>query len=128
MGLIVQPIIGHYSDKTWGNSEEENLSLVGALLASIGLILMPQANFIAFLPALWVGAGMLMIMDASLIYRHGTFQSFGGDNLRTDQRTLGLAYNSINWLWCCYWFMVTVCFNKLVWCFQPEMRMAFLCT
>jgi hypothetical protein len=30
MGLIVQPIIGHYSDKTWGNSEEENLSLVGA--------------------------------------------------------------------------------------------------
>ena len=68
--------------------EEENL----ALLASIGLILMPQAEiFIAFLPALWVGTGMLMIMDASFNIAMEPFRALVGDNLRTDQRTLGFS-------------------------------------
>ena len=67
MGLIVQPIIGHYSDNTWGRfGRRKPFFLTGALLASVGLILMPQADiFISLMPALWVGAGMLMIMDAS---------------------------------------------------------------
>ena len=93
MGLIVQPIIGHYSDKTWSKfGRRKPYFLVGAILASIGLILMPQADlFIAFLPALWVGAGMLMIMDASFNIAMEPFRALVGDNLRTDQRTLGFS-------------------------------------
>ncbi|WP_298530800.1 MFS transporter [uncultured Algibacter sp.] len=93
MGLIVQPIIGHYSDKTWSKfGRRKPYFLVGAILASIGLVLMPQADiFIAFLPALWVGAGMLMIMDASFNVAMEPFRALVGDNLRTDQRTLGFS-------------------------------------
>lgn len=93
MGLIVQPIIGYYSDKTWGRfGRRKPYFFVGAILASIGLILMPQADmFIAFLPALWVGAGMLMIMDASFNIAMEPFRALVGDNLRTDQRTLGFS-------------------------------------
>jgi maltose/moltooligosaccharide transporter len=93
MGLIVQPIVGHYSDKTWGRfGRRKPYFLIGAILASIGLVLMPQANvFIAFLPALWVGAGMLMIMDASFNIAMEPFRALVGDNLRADQRTLGFS-------------------------------------
>ena len=93
MGLIVQPIIGHYSDNTWGKfGRRKPYFLAGALLASIGLILMPQAEiFIAFMPALWVGAGMLMIMDASFNIAMEPFRALVGDNLRADQHTLGFS-------------------------------------
>jgi len=93
MGLIVQPIVGYYSDNTWGRfGRREPYFLVGAILASIGLVLMPQADmFIAFLPALWVGAGMLMIMDASFNIAMEPFRALVGDNLRTDQRTKGFS-------------------------------------
>lgn len=93
MGLIVQPIIGHYSDNTWGRfGRRKPYFLAGALLASIGLILMPQAEiFIAFMPALWVGAGMLMIMDASFNIAMEPFRALVGDNLRADQHTLGFS-------------------------------------
>jgi maltose/moltooligosaccharide transporter len=93
MGLIVQPIIGHYSDKTWGKfGRRKPFFLVGAILASVGLIVMPQANiFISVLPALWVGAGMLMIMDASFNIAMEPFRALVGDNLRTDQRTAGFS-------------------------------------
>jgi len=93
MGLIVQPIVGHYSDKTWGRfGRRKPYFLLGAILASIGLVLMPQANiFTTILPALWVGAGMLMIMDASFNIAMEPFRALVGDNLRTDQRTLGFS-------------------------------------
>lgn len=93
MGLIVQPLIGHYSDNTWGRfGRRKPYFLTGALLASIGLILMPQAEiFIAFMPALWVGAGMLMIMDASFNIAMEPFRALVGDNLRADQHTLGFS-------------------------------------
>jgi maltose/moltooligosaccharide transporter len=93
MGLIVQPIIGHYSDNTWSRfGRRKPFFLVGALLASVGLVLMPQADiFIAFLPALWVGAGMLMIMDASFNVAMEPFRALVADNLRTDQRTMGFS-------------------------------------
>lgn len=96
MGLIVQPIIGHYSDSTWGRfGRRKPYFLVGAILASAGLVLMPQAElFIAFLPALWVGAGFLMIMDASFNIAMEPFRALVGDNLRTDQRTLGFSVQS----------------------------------
>lgn len=93
MGLVVQPIIGYYSDKTWGKfGRRKPYFLVGAILASIGLVLMPQADiFTAFLPALWVGAGFLMIMDASFNIAMEPFRALVGDNLRTDQRTAGFS-------------------------------------
>ena len=94
MGLIVQPIIGHYSDNTWSSrfGRRKPYFLAGALLASIGLVLMPQAEiFIAFMPALWVGAGMLMIMDASFNIAMEPFRALVGDNLRADQHTLGFS-------------------------------------
>ncbi len=93
MGLIVQPIIGHYSDNTWGRfGRRKPFFLLGAVLASIGLVLMPQANiFTAILPALWVGAGMLMIMDASFNIAMEPFRALVGDNLRNDQRTAGFS-------------------------------------
>lgn len=93
MGLIVQPIIGHYSDNTWGRfGRRKPFFLAGALLASVGLILMPQADiFTAFLPSLWVGAGMLMIMDASFNVAMEPFRALVGDNLRNDQATLGFS-------------------------------------
>jgi maltose/moltooligosaccharide transporter len=97
MGLIVQPIVGHYSDNTWTRlGRRKPFFLVGAVLASIGLILMPQADiFTAVLPALWVGAGFLMIMDASFNIAMEPFRALVADNLRTEQRTLGFSVQSV---------------------------------
>lgn len=92
-GMIVQPIIGHYSDNTWNRlGRRKPYFLFGALMAAAGLILMPQSPmFAAFLPALWVGAGMLMIMDASFNIAMEPFRALVADKLPTDQRTLGFS-------------------------------------
>lgn len=96
-GMIVQPIIGHLSDKSWGRlGRRKPYFLLGAVLASIGLILMPNADmFVAFLPALWVGAGMLMVMDASFNIAMEPFRALVADNLPTEQRTSGFAIQTI---------------------------------
>ncbi|MBU7580346.1 MAG: MFS transporter, partial [Porphyrobacter sp.] len=89
-GLIVQPIIGHLSDKTWSPrwGRRRPYFLVGALLATLALFVMPNA------PALWVAAGMLWIMDASLNITMEPFRAFVGDNLPDRQRTMGYAMQS----------------------------------
>lgn len=96
-GLIVQPIIGYYSDKTWTRlGRRRPYFLAGALLASVGLILMPNADmFTAFMPALWVGAGMLMIMDASFNIAMEPFRALVADLLPSDQRTLGFSIQTV---------------------------------
>ena len=93
MGLIIQPIIGHYSDKTWTRfGRRKPYFLVGAVLASLGLILLPQAGaFTALMPALWMGAGFLMIMDASFNIAMEPFRALVADILPSDQRTLGFS-------------------------------------
>jgi maltose/moltooligosaccharide transporter len=93
MGLIVQPIIGHYSDNTWTRfGRRKPFFLLGAVLASIGMILIPQADFmIAILPALWVGAGMLMIMEASFNIAMEPFRALVADNLSDEQTTKGFS-------------------------------------
>lgn len=93
MGLIVQPIIGHYSDNTWTKfGRRKPFFLLGAVLASVGMILIPQADFmIAILPALWVGAGMLMIMDASFNIAMEPFRALVADNLSDEQTTQGFS-------------------------------------
>ena len=66
--------------------------LLGAVLASIGMVLIPQADFmIAILPALWVGAGMLMIMDASFNIAMEPFRALVADNLSDEQTTKGFS-------------------------------------
>ena len=96
-GLIVQPIIGYYSDRTWTRlGRRRPFFLTGALLASVGLILMPNADmFTAFMPALWVGAGMLMIMDASFNVAMEPFRALVADLLPSDQRTLGFSIQTV---------------------------------
>ena len=88
-GLIVQPIIGHLSDRTWGRfGRRRPYFFVGAVLASLALFIMPNS------PALWVAAGMLWIMDASLNITMEPFRAFVGDNLPNRQRTMGYAMQS----------------------------------
>ena len=88
-GLIVQPIIGHMSDKTWGKfGRRRPYFLIGAILASIALIIMPNS------PVLWMAAGMLWIMDASINISMEPFRAFVGDMLSSEQRTRGFAMQS----------------------------------
>ncbi|WP_298303549.1 MFS transporter [uncultured Erythrobacter sp.] len=88
-GLLVQPIIGHLSDNTWGRfGRRRPYFLVGAILASLALFIMPNS------PTLWMAAGMLWIMDASLNITMEPFRAFVGDNLPDRQRTKGYAMQS----------------------------------
>lgn len=96
-GLIIQPIVGHYSDKTWTRlGRRRPFFLTGALLASLGLVLMPNADmFTAIMPSLWVGAGMLMVMDASFNIAMEPFRALIADMLPSDQRTLGYSVQTV---------------------------------
>jgi maltose/moltooligosaccharide transporter len=88
-GLIMQPIIGHMSDRTWGRlGRRRPYFLVGAILASIALVLMPNS------PGLWIAVGMLWIMDASINISMEPFRAFVGDMLPNNQRTLGFTMQS----------------------------------
>jgi maltose/moltooligosaccharide transporter len=88
-GLIIQPIVGHYSDKTWGRlGRRRPYLLVGAILASLALLFMPNS------PTLWIAIGTLWIMDASINISMEPFRAFVGDNLPTEQRTSGFAMQS----------------------------------
>lgn len=88
-GLIVQPIIGHISDKTWGRlGRRRPFFLLGAILASAALLIMPNS------PVLWVAAGMLWIMDASINISMEPFRAFVGDMLPSEQRTIGFSMQS----------------------------------
>jgi maltose/moltooligosaccharide transporter len=89
-GLIIQPIIGHMSDRTWNRlGRRRPYFLTGAILASIALIIMPNS------PALWMAAGMLWIMDASINVSMEPFRAFVGDMLPDEQRTRGFAMQSL---------------------------------
>ena len=92
-GMIIQPIIGHYSDHTWTRlGRRRPFFLVGAILASIALILMPNAGaFTNILPAMFIGAGFLMIMDASFNVAMEPFRALVADMLPADQSTLGFS-------------------------------------
>ena len=88
-GLLVQPIVGHMSDRTWGRlGRRRPYFLVGAILASLALFVMPNS------PALWVAAGMLWIMDASINISMEPFRAFVGDMLPEEQRTGAFAMQS----------------------------------
>ena len=88
-GLIIQPIIGHMSDNTWNRlGRRRPYFLTGAILASLALIIIPNS------PVLWMAAGMLWIMDASINISMEPFRAFVGDMLPSEQRTTGFATQS----------------------------------
>ena len=96
-GMIVQPIIGHFSDNTWTRlGRRRPYFLAGATLASIALVLMPNAgSFTAFIPPLFIGAGMLMIMDASINVAMEPFRALVADKLPSEQRTTGFSVQTV---------------------------------
>lgn len=88
-GLIIQPIVGFLSDRTWTRiGRRRPFFLAGAILSSIALIFMPNS------PELWIAAGMLWMMDASINITMEPFRAFVGDNLSSEQRTLGFSMQS----------------------------------
>ncbi len=88
-GLLIQPIIGHMSDNTWNRfGRRRPYFLIGAILASLALIIMPNA------PTLWMAAGLLWILDASINISMEPFRAFVGDMLPDEQRTKGFAMQS----------------------------------
>jgi maltose/moltooligosaccharide transporter len=86
-GLLVQPIIGHMSDRTWLGrlGRRRPFFLTGAILAALALFVMPES------PALWFAATMLWVLDASLNISMEPFRAFVGDMLRKDQHSAGYA-------------------------------------
>lgn len=98
-GMIIQPIIGHYSDRTWCRlGRRRPFFLVGAILTTIALVLMPNAGLFlspeashAVLSPVLIGAGMLMMMDASINVTMEPFRALVGDMLPDEQHTTGFS-------------------------------------
>jgi maltose/moltooligosaccharide transporter len=89
-GLIVQPIVGYFSDRTWNRlGRRRPYFLVGAMLASLALIAMPNSG------AVWMAAGLLWILDASINITMEPFRAFVGDLLPKPQRKTGFAMQSL---------------------------------
>ena len=88
-GLIVQPIIGSMSDRTWNRlGRRRPYFLVGAILASSALFVMPTSS------AVWMAAGLLWILDASINISMEPFRAFVADKLNPDQRNVGFVMQS----------------------------------
>jgi maltose/moltooligosaccharide transporter len=89
-GLIVQPIIGHISDNTWHPrlGRRRPFFLIGAILSSLALIAMPNSS------SLWMAAGLLWILDASINISMEPFRAFVSDLLPQNERTRGFAMQS----------------------------------
>lgn len=89
-GLVVQPIIGYLSDRTWSPKwgRRRPFFLIGAILSSVALIIMPNS------PTWMIAAGMLWMLDASINISMEPFRAFVGDNLPNEQRTSGFAMQS----------------------------------
>src|SRR5215470_11431359 len=89
-GLLVQPIIGHASDRTWTRlGRRRPYFLAGAILSSLALLLMPRSS------ALWMAAGLLWILDSSINISMEPFRAFVADLLPDEQRTRGFAMQSL---------------------------------
>ncbi len=96
-GMIIQPIIGYLSDRTWNRfGRRRPYFLVGAVLTSTALILMPNApHFAGYIAPMFVGGGLLMIMDASINISMEPFRALVGDKLPEEQHTLGFSVQTL---------------------------------
>ena len=89
-GLLVQPVIGYMSDRTWGRlGRRRPYFLYGAILSTLALLVMPNS------PWLWVAAGTLWILDASINITMEPFRALVGDMLPNRQRASGFALQSL---------------------------------
>ena len=90
-GLIVQPIIGYLSDRTWHSKlgRRRPYFLVGAILSSLALLIMPHS------PILWMAAGLLWILDASINISMEPFRALVADKLPEQQRTYGFVVQTL---------------------------------
>ncbi|NNU17023.1 MFS transporter [Parvularcula sp. ZS-1/3] len=89
-GLLVQPIVGYFSDKTWTPlGRRRPYFLGGAIVATLALLVMPNSPF------LWVAAAMLWILDAAINVSMEPFRAFVGDKLPSRQRTQGFAMQTV---------------------------------
>jgi maltose/moltooligosaccharide transporter len=89
-GLLVQPVIGHLSDRTWTRlGRRRPYFLTGAVLASTALIAMPSSS------TLWMAAGLLWVLDASINISMEPFRAFVADLLPEEQRTRGYAMQAL---------------------------------
>jgi len=89
-GLLVQPLIGHMSDRTWGAlGRRRPYFLIGAICSSLALLAMPHSS------VLWMAAGLLWILDASVNISMEPFRAFVADLLPEKQRTVGFAMQSV---------------------------------
>ena len=88
-GLLVQPIVGYLSDRTWNRfGRRRPYFMVGALFTTLALLVMPNS------PALWIAAGTLWVLDASINISMEPFRAFVGDQLAPRQRPAGYAMQS----------------------------------
>jgi len=88
-GLIIQPIIGSMSDRTWNRlGRRRPYFLIGAILSSVALFFMPDSS------ALWMAASLLWILDASINVSMEPFRAFVADKLNVNQRTAGFVMQS----------------------------------
>lgn len=96
-GMIIQPIIGYFSDRTWGKlGRRRPYFLVGATLTSIALVLMPNApHLLDFIAPMFIGGGLLMIMDASINVSMEPFRALVADKLPEEQHTLGFSVQTL---------------------------------
>ena len=89
-GLVVQPIVGHFSDKTWTwLGRRRPYFLIGAIIGSVTLIFMPHS------PALWIAVASLWILDSAINITMEPFRAFVGDMLPSKQRATGYAMQGI---------------------------------
>ncbi len=89
-GLLVQPIVGYLSDRTWcGLGRRRPYFLTGAILSSLALVAMPNSGTV------WMAAGLLWILDASVNITMEPFRAFVGDLLPQEQRKSGFAMQSL---------------------------------
>jgi len=90
-GLLVQPIIGYLSDRTWHPTlgRRRPFFLVGAILSSLALLLMPNSS------AVWMAAGTLWILDSCINITMEPFRAFVADNLDEQQQSYGYAMQSM---------------------------------
>lgn len=90
-GLIVQPIIGYLSDRTWHSvlGRRRPYFLIGAILSSLALFIMPNVS------AIWMAAGTLWILDSCINISMEPFRAFVADNLDEKQRSRGFAMQSM---------------------------------
>ena len=90
-GLLVQPIVGYFSDRTWHPKlgRRRPFFLVGAILSSALLFVMPNAG------SVWIAAGVLWVLDSSINVTMEPFRAFVADNLDEKQRSRGFAMQSM---------------------------------